>query len=92
MQPFLESQVGHFEDVDSVKKTMEVIGEDLQGLEETKDGILKCIEKKSATLCEKKKTDRIVCNANEAISTAVGIFQTAAIVFAFGFIIFLGIV
>ena len=92
MQPFLESQVGHFKDVDSVKKTMEVIGEDLQGLEETKDGILKCIEKNQQRCARKKKTDRIVCNANAAISTAVGIFQTAAMVFVFGFIIFLGIV
>ena len=54
MQPFLESQVGHFEDVDSVKKTMEVIGEDLQGLEETKDGILKCIEKNQQRCARKK--------------------------------------
>lgn len=68
MQSFLESQEGHFEDVDSVQRTMEVIGEHLQGLEETEDGILKSIEKKLQRCARKKKPDRIVDNANAVIS------------------------
>lgn len=63
-------QEGHFEDVDSVQRTMEVIGEHLHVARAWRNGRPNPKEhrKKTATLCEKKNPDRIVDNANAAIS------------------------